>query len=211
MIETTRAFGEMKYFHHLESKGIVDRDRRTAREIRTLREKNIYVPDVAEVENLLMLETVIRTVARRMMQDEEVVFETVKQNVISQFEKDIESQALLHTRHRLRRQIEHMIDRRLETIDELDVHVRTLTEGIGARRLYKDICQEFRQYVEEKDYTSILRVYNKKGMLPQSRVTQLCGLSNKDKYLSFILSVLKEDKEDAACIRAAIQHCFGIG
>ena len=53
VIETTKAFNEMKRFHHLDSKGIVDRDRRTQREIDYLRARNVYVPDVAEVENLL--------------------------------------------------------------------------------------------------------------------------------------------------------------
>ena len=90
VIETTKAFAEMKGFHHLESKGIVDRDRRTPHEIKYLRERNIYVPDVAEVENLLMLEPIIRVIARRMLQNEDEVFHAVKQNVIALFKKDIE-------------------------------------------------------------------------------------------------------------------------
>ena len=40
----------MKDFHTLDSKGIVDRDRRTEGEIAYLREQHIYVPNVAEVE-----------------------------------------------------------------------------------------------------------------------------------------------------------------
>ena len=54
----TKAFGQLKDFHTLDSKGIVDRDRRTQGEINHLREQHIYVPDVAEVENLLMIEDV---------------------------------------------------------------------------------------------------------------------------------------------------------
>ena len=168
------------------------------------------MPDVAEVENLLMLEDVVKTVARRMLQDEDEVFSQVKHNVISLFDKDVETQALLHTRHRLRRQIEYMIDRKLDTIEELAQHIETLTEGIDTKEMYENICGEFRNYVMREDYPSILKVYNQKGMLPQSRVTQLCGLANKEKYLSFVLSILKEGKNDAACIRSAIQHCFGI-
>ena len=64
VIETTKAFGQLKDFHTLDSKGIVDRDRRTQGEINYLREQHIYVPDVAEVENLLMIEDVIKTVAK---------------------------------------------------------------------------------------------------------------------------------------------------
>lgn len=210
VIETTKAFAEMKGFHHLESKGIVDRDRRTLHEINYLKERNIFVPDVAEVENLLMLEEVVRTVARRMLQDENLVFEEVRKNVIALFDKDLDSQALLHTRHRLRRKIEYMIDRRLSTVEELAHHIETLTHDIDTHALYNAICQEFKEYIANGDYNSILRVYNQKGMLPQSKITHLCGLANKEKYLSFVLSILKENRDDARVIRTAIQHCFGI-
>ena len=65
----------------LESMGIVDRDRRTEGEIEYLRGQHIFVPNVAEVENLLMLEPVIKTVAKRLMKDEENVFEQVKEKL----------------------------------------------------------------------------------------------------------------------------------
>ncbi len=210
VIETTKAFNEMKLFHHLDSKGIVDRDRRTEREINYLRDRNVYVPDVAEVENLLMLEPVVRTVARRMLMEESIIFDAVKKNVIQLFDKDIESQALLHTRHRVRRDLEYMIDRRLSSIEELSQHIDTLTDNIDCQGVYDAICTEFKQYVTEQNYEAVLRVYNQKGMLPQSRVTQLCGLASKEKYLSFIISVLKENKEDAQYIRKAIQKCLGV-
>ena len=210
VIETTKAFNEMKRFHHLDSKGIVDRDRRTQREIDYLRVRNVYVPDVAEVENLLMWEDVIKTVARRMLLDGNSVFDAVKKNVFQLFDKDVEAQALLHTRHRVRRDLEYMIDRRLSSIEELSEHIDTLTDNIDCRIVYETICLEFRQYIKDENYEAILRVYNQKGMLPQSRVTQLCGLVNKEKYLSFIISVLKENKEDACNIRNAIKRCFGL-
>ena len=53
VIETVRSFGDLKNFHMLESRGIEDRDRRSDPEVEYLRNKNILVPDVAEVENLM--------------------------------------------------------------------------------------------------------------------------------------------------------------
>ena len=64
VIETVRSVNDIQGFHHLDSRGIVDRDRRNAKEVDYLRQKKIYVPDVAEIENIMMLEGVIRTVAR---------------------------------------------------------------------------------------------------------------------------------------------------
>lgn len=74
VIETTKAFGQLKDFHMLESMGIVDRDRRTEGEIRYLNEQHIFVPSVAEVENLLMLEDVIKSVAGRLMKNPDEIF-----------------------------------------------------------------------------------------------------------------------------------------
>ncbi|MDE7118987.1 MAG: DUF4435 domain-containing protein, partial [Muribaculaceae bacterium] len=58
VIEAVRTFNDLRDFHHLDSRGIVDRDRRDVKEVAYLRRKNIFVPDVAEIENILMLEDV---------------------------------------------------------------------------------------------------------------------------------------------------------
>ena len=174
VIEATRAFADLKEIHHLESRGIVDRDRRTEREVEYLRSRHVYVPEVAEVENLLMLEGVIRSVARRMKRNENKVFEIVKNNVIQLFAQEIESH-------------------------DTDV-----------RGLYNMICSQFRTFVKNRDYRSILKVYNQKSMLTNSNVCNLCGLANKDKYLRVILSILREDRPEAEGIRSTIRACFGL-
>jgi ABC-type branched-subunit amino acid transport system ATPase component len=210
VIETTKAFGQLKDFHTLDSKGIVDRDRRTEGEISYLREQHIYVPDVAEVENLLMLEPVIKTVARRLMKDPEEIFEEVKKNVIQLFLKDLESQVILHARHHVRKKLEMTAGRKVSTVEELTEHVESIQYNIHVREIYDGIKSKFIKYAESEDYKSILRVYNQKGMLPQSRLCILCGISNKESYLNLIISILKENKEDAESIRTAIKESLGI-
>ena len=64
MIEATRTFNDLSAFHHLDSHGVVDRDRRDANEVGYLRQRKVFVPEVAEIENILMLENVIRAVAK---------------------------------------------------------------------------------------------------------------------------------------------------
>ncbi len=210
VIEAARAFADLKEIHHLESRGIVDRDRRTEREVEYLRSRHIYVPEVAEVENLLMLEGVIRGVARRMRKNEDKVVSIVKNNVIQLFAQEVEAQALLHTRHRIRRDLEYKIDRRFNDIESFEEHINHLTEETDVRGLYNRICSRFRSYVENHDYPAVLKVYNQKSMLTNSNVYNLCGLSNKDKYLRMVLHILRENKPEAAQIRRAIRDCFGL-
>ncbi|WP_102408837.1 DUF4435 domain-containing protein [Parabacteroides bouchesdurhonensis] len=210
VIETTKAFGQLKDFHNLESKGIVDRDRRTQGEITYLREQHIFVPNVAEVENLLMLEEVIKTVAHRLMKDPENVFNQVKENVVKLFEKDLESQVILHAKHLVRKKLETTVDRKITTVEQLAEHVEGIQQNIHVQDIYTNIKNEFSLYVETGDYKNILRVYNQKGMLPQCRLCNICGISNKESYLNLIISILKENKEDADAIRSAIKESLGI-
>lgn len=209
VIETTKAFRQLQDFHTLESMGIVDRDRRTQGEIDYLHDQHIFVPDVAEVENLLMLEPVIRTVARRMMKDPDTVFTQVKENVVKLFEKDLESQVILHAKHRVRKKLETTVDRKITTVEQLTEHVESIRYNVHVDEIYNGIKDKFNQYIETGDYKNILRVYNQKGMLPQSRVCNFCGISNKESYLNFVLSILKENKEDAEVIRSSIKESLG--
>ena len=209
VIETTKAFSQLKDFHTLDSKGIVDRDRRTQGEIEYLRSQHIYVPDVAEVENLLMIEAVIKTVAARLMKNPEEVFSQVKENVIKIFEKDLESQVILHAKHQVRKRLETTVDRKISTVEQLSEHIESIQQNIHVKEIYESIKKEFTEYIEKNDYKNILKVYNQKGMLPQSRLCSICGISNKESYLNLILSILKENKEDATTIRNAIKDSLG--
>ncbi len=210
VIEATRAFNDLKAFHHLDSYGIVDRDRRDAHEVQYLREKKIFVPDVAEIENILMLEGVVRTVAHHNRKDENRVFSKVKKAIIDFFNHEIHQQAMLHTRHRVKRTVEYRIDGKFNNINMLEEHLNDLVKEINPRGLYDNFCRDFHQYVDEHDYQSILRVFNRKTMIQASNVAQLCGVNGKDGYIKAIIDILKENKEDASRMRDAIIRCFGL-
>ena len=210
VIETTKAFGQLKDFHMLESMGIVDRDRRTEGEIRYLNEQHIFVPSVAEVENLLMLEDVIKSVAGRLMKNPDEIFRQVKENVIRLFEKDLEDQVILHVKHQVKKKLEMALNCKIHSFEQLNDQVEEIHERIRVEDIYSQIKTSFQMYIETADYNNILRVYNQKGMLPQSRVCQLCGISTKEHYLDFVLSILRENKAEADVIRHAIKASLGM-
>lgn len=210
VIETTKAFRQLKDFHTLESMGIVDRDRRTRGEVEYLNEQHIMVPDVAEVENLLLLESVIKVVAGKLMVDPDDVFNEVKGNIIRLFEKDLDEQVLLHTKHRVRKRLEIAVNRKIVSMEELSDHIMNLQESIDVAELYDRLKQKFSAYIDNKDYKLILRVYNQKGIIGQSRLCNLLGINNKASYLNLIISILKENKEDAEIIRTVIKQSLGL-
>lgn len=211
VIESTRTFNDQRALHHLESRGIVDRDRRDDGEVAYLRGKNIFVPDVAEIENILMLEEVVRTVASFNDRDENMVFRAVKKSIIGMFSHDLRAQAMLHTRHRIKRLMERRVDGKFRNINDFEQHLSGLAKELNPRGLYEKLCREFSGYVASQNYAAILKVYNQKSMLPGSGVSQLCGLNgSKYSYVDCIISILRHDTAASRRLRVAIIRCFGL-
>lgn len=210
VIETVRTFNDQTGFHHLDSYGIVDRDRRDAKEVEYLRLKKILVPDVAEVENLLLLEDVVKAVASYRNKDENKVFAHVKKQILSIFKEQLKEQALQHTRHRVKRMVEYRIDRKFAKITDLENHMIDLVNEINPGGIYAQLCAEFAEYSKKGDYASVIRVLNEKTMLNSCGVGQLCGLTNADGYLHCILNILRSECAQAPRIRKAVMAAFGI-
>lgn len=210
VIEATRAFNDLNSFHKLDSYGIVDRDRRDAQEVDYLRRKKIMVPEVAEIENILLLEDVVRAVARHCGKNDDRVFTHVRRAILSQFAPDIKAQALLHTRHKVKRLMEFRIDARFTSIGMLESHLRSLPAEINAHGMYDSFCSRFRKMCDSGDYAGVLRVYNQKSMLPGCNVAGLCGLHNKNEYIATIIRILHSGGPDAEAIRSAVRRCFRI-
>ncbi len=210
VIEATRTFNDLNSFHHLDSHGIVDRDRRDAHEVAYLRKKRIFVPDVAEIENILMLEEVVRAVATHFHRNEDRVFDRVRKAVINMFRGEVRQQALMHTRHRVKRMVEYRIDGRFPSIDKLEEHMSELVNALKPRDTYNQLLRDFRGYVEGGDYQSVLRVFNQKSMVSQSNVAVMCGLKNHDAYVAAVIDILRKNAPEAERIRRAVTRCFGI-
>ena len=126
------------------------------------------------------------------------------------FAGELKSQALMHVRHKVKRSVEYKIDRRFNNINALEDHLRELIDDIKPRAIYENLCREFHNYIATDDYENVLKVFNQKSMVPESNVATLCGFDNKDKYINYILGILKSNGEDAEIIKKGIKKCFGL-
>jgi len=210
VIETVRSFSDLNSFHHLDCHGIVDRDRRTEPEVDYLRRKNIFVPDVAEVENIFLLEDVVKTMAVLRKRPPEKVMSEVRHSVMRMFADNFEKQALQHIRHKVKREVEMKIDARFTCITALETHLRTLVSKLRPREAYNELYALFKGYVESNDYASVLKVFNHKPMLANCGVAALLGYSSAEAYVSGVLSVMKGYSPEADALRRAIKACFGL-
>lgn len=210
VIETTRTFNDLKYMHHLESCGIVDRDRRTDQEVEYLRGKNILVPDVAEIENIFLLESVISIMARARGKNPAKILQQVREEVIRTFKRHSEQQALMHVRHKMKRDVERLIDARFGCITALETHISKLVDQLRPREYYLEVREKFAVMVRDDDYAGILRVFNHKPMLGDSHVAQLLGFHSKEAYIDAVIDLLSCSEKDSMALRRSIRYCFGI-
>ena len=141
--------------------------------------------------------------------DPDRVFSKVRKTILSLFRADLNQQALLHTRHRVKRTMEYRVDARVDSIDTLQQHLSDLLVEIDAQATFDEFCRTFSQYEAAGDYNSILRVFNQKSMLTSSNVAQLCGYKNKDAYIAGIINVLRHESPAADAIRKAVRDILG--
>lgn len=210
VIETVRTFNDMRAMHHLDSHGIVDRDRRTDEEVAYLRRKNIFVPEVAEVENIFLMEEVMMTMAEIRGRNPGYVVSKVKKEVFRMFHAEYLSQALQHVRHRVKREVETKIDARFTCITALEAHLSSLVTKLRPRDTYDSLVADFHRMLKEEDYVGVLRVFNHKPVLANCGLAQLLGYPTKEAYVAGVISVLRRSTNEARRLRAAVKYCFGL-
>lgn len=208
VIETTRSFNGLTSMHHLESHGIVDRDRRTDREVEYLRKKNIMVPEVAEVENLFLLEEVIINIAKIRGKNPDKVIKQIKKRVVQKFHNHLQSQVLEHVRHRIKREVDAKIDAKFSCITALETHLRQLIKILNPRKQYNELHHLFKEFVETENYSGILKVFNYKPLISECELPGLLGYKNKDDYIRGVISCLKTGTNEAEKIRTSIRNAL---
>ena len=206
VIETTRSFNGLTNMHHLESHGIVDRDRRTEKEVEYLRKKSVMVPEVAEVENFFLLEEVVRNMAKLRGKNPDIVFKKIKKRAIEEFHRNIMNQVMEHVRHRVKREVEAKIDSKFPCITALEAHLRQLLQILNPRRHYNELLQHFRKIIETQDYKEMLKVFNHKTLMTECELPKLLGYKNKDEYVRGVISQLKTTSVEAEKMRSAIRN-----
>ncbi len=208
VIESTRTMQSLRTMHRIESYGLVDRDRRSSQEVEYLRAKHILVPEVAEIENIFLSPGVVETMAEIRGKNPKKILKAVRQEVMHKFEQMLENQALQHTRHRMKRDVERKIDARFTCITALELHIKSLIKKLKPRETYDQILAEFRRMVRGGDYEGVLRVFNHKPMFTSSCVAKALGFSNVDDYVAGVIAAMKHPDEKAERLRLEIRKLF---
>ncbi|MCH5232523.1 MAG: DUF4435 domain-containing protein [Muribaculaceae bacterium] len=206
VIETTRSFNDLSAMHHLASKGIVDRDRRTDREVEYLRKKSVMVPEVAEIENFFLLEEVVKQMASLRGRNKESVFRNIKKRAFDRFRCKLQQQAMEHVRHRIKREVDSKIDAKFPCITAMEAHLRKLIKILEPRKHYNEIISRFNQIIREENYRELLKVFNHKPLINECGVVEFLGYKSKDEYVRGVIWALKNGGKEADIMREAIRR-----
>lgn len=205
VVQVVKAFRDQQGFHHIESFGIIDRDRRQQADVISLNRNGVWVLDVAEAENLLLIEPIVKEVARHMGKDVDEVFNQVRQNIITFFASQIDNQILLHYKEMLRREYLALSNFTSQDIASALVEIDSTFGGIDKQVIYTQIDTEFKDILTRQDYDAILRVFNlKNALIPNSKVCELTGIRNKLDFKNITVTLLKRKNEISNIIKAGI-------
>ena len=193
VIELTKAFNneKVKSLHTYDVKGLIDHDFLADIEKDSYLKQNIYTLDVLEVENLFLIEPLIKLAAKQIGDNENEAFQKVSDFLFEQMEQGkydiVNSICIKEIRHKLNcfsskgnkgEDIQNDLNNHISEIDVNAIFVQTETN-------ISDI-------IAERDYKKMLNVFNHKGMC--QRVTGIIGL--KKKYPQVVLDLIKGEKRD---------------
>jgi len=195
VINYTRAFNKIPN-KNSTAIGIVDRDFRTVEQIDKFPNENIYVPSVAEIENLFLLEEFIQILLKR--EDKKIDIEKIKKRVLDRLEKDKELQISNYVTSYINYIFsrEHM--KKGNNKQGVKDNFHNFITKIEIDNLYDKRKEEIEKIINEKDYSKALEVYNNKGLLKE--IGDLLRYKS-GKYSVHSLEVLKDLEEARQVLR----------
>lgn len=187
VIARTKAFKNSPTLHHCQVYGIIDRDYRSDYEISKYTEDNIYTIDVAEVENLFLVEELVRLVASHLEKDSDSVFGKVKDYIIQQrFAKQIEKQICKSVVAQLKYQLSSA-ELSQKSEEEAKNSLQTVLTGIDYEQTKSEQESKFREVLTSNDYKKALKVFNEKSL--SASVGQYFDLKD-NAYCNLVIALL---------------------
>ena len=191
VIELTKAFNNIrvKALHSYEVKGLIDHDYLSEEEIESYKKQNIYTIEVSEVENLFLIEPLIKLAANQLGDNPDETFTKVSNFLYKKMATDqfliINAICVKEIRH----QLNGFTSGGQSEID-IQADLEKLLSRIDTHSIYTQIETKISNIIAQKDYKSMIMLYNNKGLCKQ--VSGLIGF--KKPYPQIILDLLKGEK-----------------
>lgn len=193
VIARTKAFRNNMDLHDCEVYGIIDRDYRSEYEINALKQNGVYSISVAEVENLFLVEELIRVIATHMGKNPDDVFSKIRDFVIfKKFYNCIQQQI----RYNVISEIKYQLSC-IEISKSDDASAKSSFDSAYHQIDYDNIKNslevKYRSVQRTNDYGGIIRVFNEKNI--SKSIGSFFGINNRD-YCQIVIDLLRGIKHD---------------
>ena len=191
VIARTKVFRNNPALHHCQVYGLIDRDFRSDYEIAAYKTDNIYTLNVAEVENLFLVEELIRWFSDHMGKDPNEVFTNVKNYVVNErFSNQIQGQICQSVVAQIKYKLNSAeISKRNET--EAKTSLNAVLASIDYEAI-KSVEEARFEAAKNGSYADVIKVFNEKNIA--KTIGRFFGLTN-DAYCSTIVSLVKGAKK----------------
>lgn len=188
VIENTKVFSKSPMLVWCKVRGIVDRDYRSEEEIEKLAKQKVFTCEVAEIENLFLVEPLIRAVAKQLNKSEE---ETEK--ALDQIHSFVEDMMIKQRSSQKKAAVESVIKYRLASLDVSDVHdqkeLESLIQGkVQFETISNELDNRYPDDISSLSIDGILRVFNDKGL--SKTIGRFLGLDPKQ-YPETVLGMMR--------------------
>lgn len=188
VISYTRAFN--RFPNRLaEAYGIIDRDVRPEAQIESFKQDHIYSYEVAEIENLFLVEDFIKAFVEYIHFEDALDMVQLKQKVISAFKGQIEKHAIDYVTSLLNYHYQEQKLHTARSFDELSKSLDAFKNAIDAEKEYNERKKMLENVCDSNDYNSVLKLVNHKGLM--SEVSNMLGIK---KYTERAMDFLKNSK-----------------
>ena len=191
VVNRVRAFNTHTLNMYYDVKGIVDRDYRTDAEIAELQKDNIFVCQVAEVENLFIVPEVISYMAKVLATEEKVdeCIDLIK----AKFEHDLPFQKVSAINSEVKFQI-GKFDFEKRDLETYKKEIKDLNTSIKLADIITAIEGKFNTIYQNGDYREILKIYNQKNVLHV--MIKTLGYSTDRIYQNKIISLVQDKNSE---------------
>jgi ABC-type lipoprotein export system ATPase subunit len=193
VIHAVASFSRLPNLHHIDCKGIVDKDHRTPEEIALLAEQGVFVLPYSEIENLLLCPNVLAYVSRRLSYpDANEQIAEIKVQVLNWLQTNRQRLTLSI----VGRQLDRKASRFSASRSSKEVFLESVTElrsSLDAEGLLAAADAEIQHILDQQDYQSALAIIENKGLIHQ--INAFFGLGSKG-YVEFIVRQLKHGNDN---------------
>lgn len=183
VINYTKAFNAIPN-NNTKAFGLVDSDFRTPQEINDLKANGIYTYNVAEIENVFLVEDFLNAFQKYHRLKGNI--DAIKDGIIAMLEKDKEAQCANYVSASIDYYYRMNHVAKGNTKAEVEKKVKEFNDDIKVEDCYKKRMRELELYIQRKSYAKVIAVYNNKGL--HSVVEKEFGLRD---YHTMALEYLK--------------------